>query len=192
MPASWLQWFCPCISWYCLDCTRCEREPVESVRNASSRLSVCFLFLAALEMCLFWNLFRNSQALDTNFLHFPPLIPEPWLIATLFSRFVLRFPFPAAPSLPLSLFFILVVHIALDFNVSIKSDASAMTATLSSYVLFTSFVCVCCNNRSIHANFVYERWYGTRLISLHFSNFNKRKTNDNWMEAMWVLSAINI
>lgn len=46
-------------------------------------------------------------------------------------------------TISLSLFFILVVHIALDFNVSIKSDASAMTATLSSYVLFTSFVCVC-------------------------------------------------
>lgn len=82
---------------------------------------------------MYASMFLHSTS-SFNFPHFPPFSNAGmlWLIATLFSRFVLLFPVSILHvCVPFHLlhtfrFFIRpVVHTALDFNVSIKSDASA-------------------------------------------------------------------
>lgn len=146
-------------------------------------------------VCVYVSVLSTSSF---NFLHFPPFSNAGmlWLIATLFSRFVLLFPVPlphmrSVPLRPFSSssyfsFYLIrpVAHTALDFNVSIKSDASARC-----------YHCRSCRRRShrrccFHCRLIviivtcilaiYSRKFHVcmcacvSLIFLHFYNFNKR------------------
>lgn len=119
-------------------------------------LCVCVCVLVYF-LCLYHSncLFLKLSLAQHEFSSFSTIYTGvPWLIATLFSHFCVqlslflnRFPLH-------SIFFsgccccCCLFSVALDFNVSIKSDASATLSSSSS-----SSVDCCCNNKSIHANF---------------------------------------
>lgn len=130
----------------------------EDQMRASELLFECTMYIVY-ERIVFFSIFHlkclfllSFTMKFSSFSTFMPA-PEPEMIATLFSLFVLlslrKYRFISL-ILCTSGFFLRSYRsdAALDFNVSIKSDASA-TSPSSSVVR--------CNNRSIHANFVYAR-----------------------------------
>lgn len=138
---SWLQCSAMYFGWLagCLVGERCARHRCERMKFYSDIVCVCF-----------WIVFFSISHLKCLFL----LYRLPWIFFS-FSTFtperrsqswlLLCFHFLYCFALGVCVFFARSTA-ALDFNVSIKSDASAMSPSSS---------VVRCNNRSIHANFVY-------------------------------------